>query len=155
MRNESAKGRGAAWPYATLLFAGYFGADSPGGRAFRRRVWTAALALPVVGFLSRMPGLREIPAPIWALTLPGIVAAVVWACVRYLAELDELSRLIQLESLAFSYGVLMTLAALWCALDQAGLPVVRSMSGYWIFVFLMLAEPLRGIVLVIQARRRR
>ena len=87
--------------------------------------------------------------------MPIAVAYIVWAYVRYLKELDELSRLLQLQALAFSYGAVMTLAAAWAGLAVAGFAFDRPMYPGMVFAWLLIAEALRGAVLVYLARRRR
>ncbi len=158
MANGHGDEGGSSWPYRSLLLAGYFGADAPAGRRLRRRVWLALLGLPLVNLLPVAPGLQALRPMLWRLvlpvSLPSAVAVIVWAYVRYLGELDELSRLIQLEALAFSYGAAMTLAALCAALDVVARPAGGALHGLTVFLVLMLAELLRGVVLVLRARRR-
>ena len=69
-----------------------------------------------------------------------------WSYWRYLASLDEMGRRIQLEALAIAYGS--TLLA-FSTLGAAGLILGFSISPAWVLA----AEPLRGIVLAINARR--
>ncbi len=158
MANGHGDEGGSAWPYRSLLLAGYFGADVPAGKRLRRRVWLALLALPLVNLLPFVPGLEALRPTLWRVvltgSLPSTVVVIVWAHVRDLGEIDELSRLIQLEALAFSYGAVMTLAALCAALDIVARPLGGAVHGMTVFLVLLVAELLRGVVLVLRARRR-
>lgn len=89
-----------------------------------------------------------------ALLAPVGVALIVWAYVRYLGQLDELRRLIQLEALAFSYGTVMTLGAFWLGFNITDFAFASSTGGGVVFYTLLLAEVLRGVALVVLARRR-
>ena len=79
---------------------------------------------------------------------------VVWAYARYLASLDELRRLIQLEALALSYGTVMVLGAFWLGFNVTDFAFASSTAGGMVFYSLLLAEIVRGVILVVLARRR-
>jgi hypothetical protein len=144
----------AVWPYSWLFWTGTFGSDTRAGRALGFRTALGLLLVVLGSSLVQIPALQ--PARlVGALLVPAGVGVIVWAYVRYLAELDELRRLIQLEALALSYGVVMTLGSVWFGLDAAGFVFARSAPGGWVFCTLVLAEPLRGVALVVLARRRR
>jgi hypothetical protein len=96
------------WPYASLFFFGYFGKNSPGGKTLFIRNTIGAL-LCVVGLLLS-PVVEKPLLVIPVLTLvPVSVLIIMWAYKEYLAQLDELSRMIQYESFAFSYGMAMAI----------------------------------------------
>lgn len=142
----------AAWPYASLLIFGYFGSGDAGGRRLARRT-TAALALIVLGSLGAT-GAFDIGVPqlVWVLAIPLGVALIGWSYARYLGTLDELSRMIQLQAMAFAYFATMVLffTAVANALRQpdAQLPMFTVM-------LVVLAEPLRGMALVYFAHKYR
>lgn len=56
--------------------------------------------------------------------------------------------------LAFSYGAVMVLGAFWLGFNVTGFAFASSTSGAAVFYTLLLAELLRGLVLVVLARRR-
>jgi len=133
----------AAWPYASMLIFGYFGADTPAGKRLARET-SAALVLIVVA---------AVLGGVWSMGIPAGVAAIGWSYARYLPQLDELSRSIQLRALAFSYGAAMTLGAAVLAVALAWPDAAIGPAGS--FVALVLAEPLRGVALVVLARKYR
>jgi hypothetical protein len=142
------------WPYGWLFWTGTFGADGQAGRALGFRTAIGLLLVVLGPVLGHIPALQP-GRLVGALLVPAGVGVIVWAYVRYLAELDELGRLIQLEALALSYGVVMTLGSVWFGLDAVGFAFARSAPVGWVFGTLVLAEPLRGVALVVLARRRR
>lgn len=140
-----------SWPYGSLLFFGFFGTGSPGGRALAWRT-TGALGLVIVCAIGAQGGLPgPVPEVLWALGVPLGVILIGWAYARYLEALDELSRLIQLKAFAFAYGAAMTAAMGIFAWGVAqGEPASVSVGGlFWIVA----AEPLRGVALMQIARR--
>jgi hypothetical protein len=138
-----------SWPYASLLFLGIFGRGDEAGKkvSFRARI-SAVLFLSGVFMLQ-----LETPAGITLLGQMAMVGAgltFMWSIARYLQSLDELSRLIQLEAFAWSYGALLVLALFASAVG--GGPVVASVDPVWIIV---VGEVVRGPALVMVARRYR
>ena len=134
------------WPYASLFFFGFFGKDSPGGRTLAGRT-TIALLIFLAGFLL-MTATWEYPVlSSFALTLiPASVLIIMWAYKEYLSGLDELSRLIQYEAFAFSYGIAMLLAVTLYAFE---IRMGVSIAAIWV----ILAELMRGLSLVIIAKK--
>lgn len=145
-----------AWPYASLFIFGFFGTGSPGGKRLAWRT-SGALALVLVGMV-----LTGAPSPAVALAgaavIPVGVLGIAISYTSYLRELDELSRLIQLEAFALSYlaggvivgilgGISLAFPELW-GFSTWGGPVAPV---FWI----ILAEPFRGLALVLRARRYR
>ena len=129
----------------------------------------ATLALLVVSLLAiASPSLPWALRVICAVAIPLASAGIVWSNIRYFSELDELSRLIQLEAAALSYGALFVVASIVCALgaldvastvQEAGVAATR-ISGHVRFIWPLLAvlvvgELIRGPALVVFARRRR
>lgn len=141
----------AEWPYATLFFFGSFGAHTPAGRRLRRES-ALSLALVIAGTILVNAGLT-VPVVIGAIGLPLGVAGMAWAYSRYLGSLDELGRLVQLKAFAFSYGAVMTVgAALTGSWRVAGGGAIDPLV---FLAVLVLAEPLRGLSLVVLARKYR
>ena len=137
--------RDGDWPYASLLVFGYFGEDSPGGKRLARET-TVWLAVAVVAMVVGAP---------WAYGLPVSVVGIGWAYARYLRGLDELSRTIQLKAFAVAYGTAMAIGAVLTALALAWPEVGQGVSLVAVFPVLVLAEGVRGVALVVEARRYR
>lgn len=133
------------WPYTSLLMFGYFGQGSPGGKRLARET-TVWLALAVTAMAVAGP---------LAYALPVSVVGIGWSYARYLDGLDELSRTIQLKAFAAAYGAAMTIGAVLATLALAAPSVGPGMSPAAVFPLLVLAEGVRGITLVVQARRYR
>lgn len=141
------------WPYGSLLLFGYFGAREPAGRklAIRTTVALAAVVLAVLALEGVL--LRSVPAAVWALVIPAAVIGMVWANAAYLRTLDELSQTIQLKAFAFAYGSVMVLASAYFALLLAHPAAAGWLGAGGFMVWLIVAEPLRGLALVHLARR--
>ena len=149
--NGSTQG-GSEWRYGSLLFWGFFGRDTPEGRRFGRETtgWLALLALAAV-----TASVGWLPAATLGVGLPVVVLGIAWSYARYLSRLDELSRRIQMDSFAVSYGVAMVIGAVlagWGLVNPEG---VGAISPAAVFVVLACAEVVRGVVLVRLARRYR
>ena len=140
----------ASWPYWTLLFCWHFGRTTPAAKRLGRHNGIAVLGLAAFVWISHslapQPGAK-------ALAVPAVALAIGWMALgyrNYFRELDELSRLIQYEAIAFSYGIVLVL---WAAAATAANWAVPgfTINPAWVFI----AEPLRGIGLVLAARRYR
>ena len=152
---------GSSWPYLDMLGFGYFGSSTPAGRRHRNRSF-AWLAVFMASALAVAPtSLPWAARVICAVAVPMAWVGIVWSSVRYFAELDELSRLIQLEAAAVSYGAVIVVASIWYALgtlDVLGTVPAdggRVQSIWPLFVLLVVVEPIRGLALVLLARSRR
>ena len=158
---------GSSWPYLDMLGFGYFGSDTPSGRRHRNRsfAWLAVFLVAAVALApTSLPWAARV---ICAVAVPLAWVGIVWSNVRYFSELDELSRLIQLEAAALSYGAVIVAASIWYALgmlDALGpVPEARvaatQVSGharsFWPLFVVLMVEPLRGLALVLLARSRR
>ncbi len=133
------------WPYASLFFFGYFGKNSPGGRTLFIRNTIGALLCAFGIILSPVFENPFFVIPVLTL-IPASVLIIMWAYKEYLAQLDELSRMIQYESFAFAYGMAM---AIGLTLYGAGFPFDTTFAGAWI----LLAEGLRGLALTRIAKK--
>ena len=139
-----------SWPGSTLLLYGTFGKKTPEGLRYHRRC-TAALVVLVAGLVlgSLLPAG---PARILPAILPGAAFAyIAWAFRRYLLELDELARGIQMEAVTWTY-----LTGLAGAMLLAGFASVyhwgelNKISNFYWFILL---EPVRGFWLYVISRR--
>lgn len=150
MNESDRRTNDSAWPYASLLFFGFFGSDTPAGR---RLAWRSTVALLVFGVAAVALGgsfAQPVPDIVWVLAIPGAVLAIGWSYARYLASLDELSRLIQLKACAFSYGAAMVVAFGLVALGMADTGGAAVAGRFlWLIAFV---EILRGLALVRLAR---
>ena len=144
MENNSQQ---ASWPWRSMFWCGDFG--GPAGKHYRRRAWSALLVLAAgtAAFVAaHRYGYLGDSAIRWGL---GILAALVFGYIhtqfyRYLGEIDELARRIQLEAVLFAYSAVGIAAVTLGAMDW-------RINPLWFF----LAEPLRGIALALVARRYR
>ena len=96
----------AEWPYRTLILTGTFGWKDPAGKRLHRQaiLHTGLLVLAMIALLvcnARWPALAWLPSSV-VVTVFLLGAFRLW---QYIANLDELSRRIQLEALAMTYLV--------------------------------------------------
>jgi hypothetical protein len=150
--NHLTEDEGAEWPYASLVFFGFFGTGSPAGRRLAFRT-TAFIVLSVVSILGLSDGFEAFfPDLLWLLGLPGAVLGMWWSYARYLGSLDELSRTIQLKGFAAAYGAAMTLLAGSLAIAWFD----PSPRVPWELLALpVFAEAVRGMALAYVARQSR
>ena len=144
------------WPMKSILFIGYFGNKTPEGRRFHNRSMGALLVLLFLSFLT-------IPAALW-LPLPlanvyrfaqilvhilmgGAFSFIAWSFWKYVKELDELTRGMQLQAVCLAYLTGMSVLPF-----VALLGIVKDWHIDPFIAFLML-EPVRAIWLWIIARR--
>jgi hypothetical protein len=145
---------GAPWPYASLFFFGFFGTDSPAGKRLAWRT-TWGLGLFLLGAFLLAPQ-HTVTSVGGFLAMPGGVLLIGRAYRSYLRELDELSRTIQLEAFSLAFGAAMTLMAILMAVEMVAPPGTHLGPGTApLATWLLLAEPFRGLALVIVARRYR
>lgn len=94
---------GAHYSPGTILALGTFGNKTPAGRRFHNRC-LAALAVLVVGTLAVALLPRELRLLGWPVA--GLCMSYInWELWRYLQNIDELERRLQLEAMAFTYVV--------------------------------------------------
>ncbi len=130
------------WPYSSLLFFGYFGKNSPGGKRLFWRTWISILVFFVGMFMIEvLDQSSHIMLQIAAVSfIPTAIFIVMWAYREYLNELDELSQMIQYKAFAFSYGLAMAIAVtLYATNFQFGI----YLPALWV----IFAEILRGVAL--------
>ena len=133
------------WPYASLFFLGYFGKNSPGGRTLFYRTMIGALLCALGLILSPVVENPLFVIPVLIL-IPTSVLIIMWAYKEYLAQLDELSRMIQYEAFAFSYGIAM---AIGITIYAAGF----TFNTVFPAAFILFAEGVRGLALTRIAKK--
>lgn len=137
------------WPYATMLLCGTMGDRTPASRRFWRSSQIGVLVFLVAVFgAPYLKGLFPDPTRqlVGALLAGAAAYVVVRAFQRYLSELDELGRRIQLEAIAFAFAVLMVVGT---AVAVAGTSLGFDVNPAWV----LLGEPLRAVGLVRAARK--
>jgi len=139
------------WPWASMMFFGTFGRLDAPSRRYQKRS-AVAFGLAIVGFLG-WAVLGTLVREPWVSWLPGLIFTAAWAYTsvegwKYISSLDEMSRSLQLESMAIAY--------------LAGIPVFlftfffyRTAGWSWQHLPLIYfgLELVRGIVLALRARR--
>lgn len=137
----------SSWPYWSLFFCGHFGKATPGSRRLNRDSFIglgliAASTLATLALDSLVPHGKLI-------FIPGMAASVAWILLafrRYFAQLDELSLRIQYEAIAFAFAMMLLLGV------TAGIAaIVTDLSVHPLWI--VLADPLRGLGLVLAARK--
>ena len=139
----------ASWPYGSLFFCGHFGPATPGSRRLSRQGYLAwTILLGSIALTAIRPG--AIPAGRYILVLGAAIASIITirAFRNYFAELDELSLRIQYEAIAFAFS-----GTLMAAMVLGAVHVLEPFEFNPLLI--MLAEPLRGVGLVLAARRYR
>jgi hypothetical protein len=133
------------WPYKSLLLFGFFGPGTPSGKRLVIRS-TYALILFIFGAV----GTQLIDLSVWrilsALCMPIAIGIIVFANVIYVRSLDSLEKLIQLSAFSASYGAAILIGITLFAFNTV---TDLSISPLW----LLLAEPFRGICLYFISRR--
>jgi hypothetical protein len=136
-----------SWPYWSLFFCGHFGKATPASRRLNRQ---SVVGLMILGGSVLATAALNAVAPYGKLIfIPGVALGVGWilfAYRRYFAQLDELSLRIQHEAIVFSFAV-----TLLVGVTAAAVAVVTDLNIHPLW--LVIAEPLRGLGLVLAARR--
>jgi len=132
------------WPYSSLIIFGFFGPDSPAGRRLMIRS-----ALGLILFIAGFIGTQLPESAIWvnasATLIPVSVLIIIYANTVYIKSLDSLEKLIQLTAFAAAYGAAIFIGFAIFALYSA--------TGFYISpLWLLLAEPLRGMILFFTSR---
>ena len=138
----------STWPYWSLFFCGHFGRATPASRRLNR---DTVLGLALLGVAMLATALLESSSYGKLVLIPGAALSVGWILLayrRYFAQLDELSLQIQHEAIAFSFAVTLLLGFTGSAATAVTDLAVHPL---WIVI----AEPLRGIGLVLAARKYR
>jgi hypothetical protein len=142
----------SGWPACSIFLYGTFGAQSEAGARYHRRC-IAAFAVLVLGEILLALVAFRAPYGVGRLAgafLPGAVFGyIVWAFRRYLLELDELARRMQLEAMAWTY-----LSGIPVAVLLGTLAFVYDWHS-WLFnpLWFIALEPVRSVWLYFVSRR--
>jgi uncharacterized membrane protein YbhN (UPF0104 family) len=94
----------------------------------RKSIWSLLHAFTLIGTLILIHTRRELfPAgTIWVVAALPLVVAVgaIWSWVRYLREADELHRRVQLNAMAFGFGVSFFSLTSYVVLLKVGAPTL-------------------------------
>jgi hypothetical protein len=133
------------WPIKSMLFIGYYGSNSPGAGKFISTIFLS-LILFLIGFITlQIPNELILNISGTAIILLSVVLSI-WAQYQYLKKLDDLTKNIQLTGFAFSYGVVVVICMI--------LMSIEFITGYMpSILWILIAEPIRGIALYKIARR--
>jgi len=134
-----------------MFWLGTFGCNSAAGRRYHRHAFGAlavlAVAVIVSVWLDRRFG-AAVGKWVAGVGTPLVFTYIVAVFHRYIGELDELARRVQLEAvlIAFLFVILggIALFSVWMFTGWAANPA-------WV----LLAEPVRGVGLIVAARRYR
>lgn len=138
----------SAWPYRTLFLCGHFGPATPASRRLNRENLMAMSVMVVTVTAAVLLEGRAVVKPIF---VAGVAISAGWVLLafrRYLSQLDELSLRIQYEGIAFAFGITLLLGVIAGA---SSVVINLSVNPLWVLI----AEPLRGLGLVLAARRYR
>lgn len=138
----------STWPYWSLFFCGHFGRATPASRRLNR---DTLLGLALLGVAMLATALLESTSYGKLVLIPGAALSVGWILLayrRYFAQLDELSLQIQHEAIAFSFAMMLLLGV-----TASAATVVTDLAVHPLWI--VIAEPLRGIGLILAARRYR
>jgi hypothetical protein len=149
MRRESEEA--SPWPGWPALFFGCFYSGGGSKKWSKRSAYGVFILL--AGFAGRFGLKGHVPEVLLdygiAVTVGAAVGIMYWAMWRYMQDLDEMHQRIMLEAIAFSFFTTMTLVAFAGIADLARNTAVNVLLVY------VTAEILRGIGLVLAARRYR
>ena len=145
------------WPMKTILFIGYFGKNTPEGRRYHNRCMGALLLLLCGSILwipvaFRLHGGTEDSIDrigrIFEHLLAGVAFSfIAWSFWKYLQEIDELARGLQLQAIALTYLT---------GLSGMAFVGLLGIVEHWNidpFIAYILLEPVRGFWLWRLARR--
>lgn len=142
---------GSSWPWAKMFWLGTFGCDSASSRRYHRQAFGSLLGLAgAVAIGAAVHKFLEIPIGHWVAGVgtPLVFSYIMWSYYRYVQELDELARRVQLEAVLFSFMFIIVggivLSSVWMFTGWTAHPM-------WV----LLAEPVRGVGLIVAARRYR
>ncbi len=134
-----------------MLFFGCFGKDAGSTKWTKRGYYGAAVLLAAIFGSASLKGILSdlalnILVTVFSMSAMGFVYRSLW---RYMQDLDELHRRVMFEAIAFSFFITMTAAI---GIGVAELCFGWSVSIVWAFI---LGEPMRGVGLVLAARKYR
>ena len=141
---KSQNSNDTVWPIKDILLFGYFGSNSPGSSKLVTNL-TLSLVLFLIGISSiQASNLLIVTIPSTALIIFSVCLSI-WGQKQYISKLDTLNRDIQLSGFAFSYGIVILICMVLMAIEF----ITGSMPS---ILWILIAEPIRGIVLYKIAR---
>lgn len=148
---SQADGAGSNWPWGSMFWLGTLSGGSQATRQYHRRAYGAlgllVLAVSIGIVMDTFLGTHLSRWPVGVGT-PLAFAYMILSFHRYVHELDELAQRLQFEAvlLAFLFVILagIVLGSVWVFTGWVAHPV-------WV----LLAEPVRGVGLIVAARRYR
>jgi len=157
---ELTQERGSLWATCPILSWGIFGTKTRAERRYMRRtlLGAATAAAWVLIALARDFHPKAILLPLTALVLGAVVTNVAWEISRYIRQLDELARRLQLEALAWTY-LTGFVAAAWLGVlaplssTLMHWPYKRSFLLLSPFLYHIVLEPVRSAWLYFLSRR--
>ena len=132
----------SGWPYWSLLLCGHFGRATPAARRLNREAASGLMLLAVTTAAALLLQFSPYGRLIFVAGAAGATGWILLAFRRYFAQLDELSLRMQYEAIAFAFGLMLLLGVTISAADLMVHPLT-----------IVIAEPLRGLGLVLAARR--
>jgi putative Mn2+ efflux pump MntP len=140
-----------SWPSWYTLFLGCFSCDAGSRRWSKRGFYgLAMMLLGLVGYGTLRVHVPETVLDFSAPILAGVgMGFIYWSLWRYMQDFDELHRQIMFHAIAFSFAMTMPIVV---GLGIGAMVFNTSVDIIWAFV---LAEPLRGVGLVLAARKYR
>jgi len=147
------------WPTCAMLFWGTFGTKSPAERRYvMRSIFAAAVVMVwvVLTFTDHFPP-NPIVMKITLLATGVLITYIAWELYRYLNQLDELARRMQLEAIAWTYLTVFVAAAWLGVLAPFShflmhWPFKPSLLTAIPFLYFLL-EPVRAVWLYVLSRR--
>ena len=112
-RNSLPNAQKSQWPVRPILFWGTFGTKSPAERRYLMRACLAMIVAAgwILVMLNAPLNSKSILLPISAVLAGSVITFIAWELRRYLLQLDELARRLQLEAIAYTYLTGFVLAA--------------------------------------------
>lgn len=152
------KPRDARWPLSEMLFRGTFGTGTAAERRVVRSSRLLLFVLPGWGLIAAIVHLR--PEPLRLITVflcLSLVSYYAFEKRRYFLTLDELSRRIEMEGMAWAYGI-GVLAAFWFggiayAMSPWLLLDTKSSVGGSFFVMAIILASVKGAYRYFATRR--
>lgn len=142
---------GSNWPWGSMFWFGTLSSGSAATRIYHRRAYGAlGLLVLAVAIGIAMDTFVGTGTSRWlaGIGTPLAFAYISWSFYRYVHELDELAQRLQFEAVLIAF--------LFVVLGGIVLFSVSMFTG-WVAhpVWVLLAEPVRGVGLIVAARRYR
>jgi len=158
-QEQLAHSENSRWHTCAILFWGTFGTKSPAERRYVMRsifAATVVMVLVVLTFSDRFPP-KPIVMKITLLATGALITYIAWELYRYLSQLDELARRMQMEAITWTY-LTGFVAAAWIGVLAPfshflmHWPYKPSLLTLIPFLYFVL-EPVRAVWLYVLSRR--